>query len=61
MLRREWIGETRSEIAIRRLKRLEREQDEEEDAEVEESLDRVMQSGSGVVKVVVDEWLMEKG
>ena len=61
LVRRERCAETRTEIAARRLDRMEREQTEADDAEHEANLQEALANQSKAVKVVVDKWFVDKG
>ena len=61
LVRRERYAETKTEIAARRLDRMEREQDEADDAEHEANLQEALSSQSKAVKVLVDNWFVDKG
>ena len=61
LVRRERCAETKTEIAARRLDRMEREQTEADDAEHEANLQEALANQSKAVKVVVDKWFVDKG
>ena len=61
LVRRERRAETKTEIAARRLDRMEREQHEADDAEHEASLEEALSNQSKAVKVLVDKWFVDKG
>ena len=61
LVRRERSAETKAEIAVRRLDRMEREQHEADDAEHEASLEEALSNQSKAVKVLVDKWFVDKG
>ena len=61
LVRRERRTETKTEIAARRLDRMEREQHEADDAEHEASLEEALSNQSKAVKVLVDKWFVDKG
>ena len=61
LVRRERCAETKTEIAVRRLDRMEREQHEADDAEHEANLQEALSSQSKAVKVLVDKWFVDKG
>ena len=61
LVRRERRDETKTEIAARRLDRMEREQTEADDAEHEANLQEALANQSKAVKVVVDKWFVDKG
>ena len=56
LVRRERCAETKTEIAARRLDRMEREQDE-----AEANFQEALANQSKAVKVVVDKWFVDKG
>ena len=58
LVRRERCPETKTEIAARRLDRMEREQTEADDAEHEANLQEALANES---KVLVDKWFVDKG
>ena len=61
LVRRERSAETKTEIAARRLERMEREQHEVADAEHEANLQEALTNQSRAVKVLVDKWFVDKG
>ena len=61
LVRRERRAETKTEIAARRLDRMEQEQTEADDAEHEVNLQEALANQSKAVKVVVDKWFVDKG
>ena len=61
LVRRERCAETKTEIAARRLDRMEREQTEADDAEHDANLQEALANQSKAVKVVVDKWFVDKG
>ena len=61
LVRRERRDETKTEIAARRLYRMEREQHEADDAEHEANLQEALSNQSTAVKVLVDKWFVDKG
>ena len=61
LVRRERCAQTKTEIAARRLDRMEREQTEADDAEHEANLQEALANQSKAVKVVVDKWFVDKG
>ena len=61
LVRRERRDETKTEIAARRLDRMEREQHEADDAEHEANLQEALSNQSKTVKVLVDKWFVDKG
>ena len=61
LVRRQTCAEAKTEIAARRLDRMEREQHEADDAEHEANLQEALSSHSKAVKVLVDKWFVDKG
>ena len=61
LLRRERKVDTQTEVATRRLERLERENDEEEDQVCEANLEEALANKSKAVKLVVDKWFVDRG
>ena len=61
LVRRERSAETKAEIAVRRLDRMEREQTEADDAEHETNLQEALANQSKTVKVQVDKWFVDNG
>ena len=61
LVRRERFAETKAEIATRKLARMEKEKDEESEAEYEGTLEEALTNQSKVVKVIVDKWFVDKG
>ena len=61
LVRKERCAETKAEIATSRLDRMEREQDEADDAEHEANFQEALQNQSKAVKVLVDKWFVDKG
>ena len=61
LVRRERCAETKTEIAARRLDRIEREQHKADDAEHEANLQEALSNQSKAVKVLVDKWFVDKG
>ena len=61
LVRKERCAETKAEIAARRLDRMQREQHEADDAEHEANFQEALQNQSKAVKVLVDEWFVDKG
>ena len=59
LVRKERCAETREEIAARRLDRLEREQDEQDDKEREANLQEALDDKTKVVKLVIDKWFVD--
>ena len=58
---KERCAETKAVIAVRRLDRLEREQDEHDDKECEASRKEALSDQTKVAKLVVDKWFVDKG
>ena len=61
-----WFAEkgapkTKAEIATRRLNRMEKERDQESEAECEATLEEALADKTKVVKLVVDKWFVDKG
>ena len=54
--RRERSAETKAEIATRKLNRMEKERDQESEADCEATLEEALADQSKVVKVIVDKW-----
>ena len=61
LVRKERCSETKAEIAARKLDRLEREQDEQDDKESETNLEEALSDKTKVVKLVIDKWFVDKG
>ena len=61
LVRRERCAEVKTEVAARRLDRMEREKDEADDAEHEANLQEALSNQSKAVKVLVDKWFVDKG
>ena len=61
LVRRERCAEAKTEIAARRLDRMEREKDEVDDTEHEASLQEAVANQTKVVKLVVDKWFVDIG
>ena len=61
LVRKGRCAETRAEIAARRLDRLEREQDEQDDKEREAYLQEALGDKTEVVKHVIDMWFVDRG
>ena len=59
LVRKERCAETKAEIAARRLDRMERERDQESEAECEATLEEALTNQSKVVKVIVDKWFVD--
>ena len=61
LVRRERKVDMKTEVAARKLQRLEREREEEDDEERESSLKEALADKTKVVKLVVDKWFVDKG
>ena len=61
LVRRERKVDTQTEVATRRLERLEREKEDEEDREHEANLEEALVDKTKVVKLVVDKWFVDRG
>ena len=61
LIRKERCAETRAEIAARRLDKLEREQDEQDDKGSEANLQEALSDKTKAVKLVIDKWFVDKG
>ena len=61
LVRRERKVDTQTEVATRRLERLDREKDEEEDQECEANLVEALADKTKAVKLVVDKWFVDRG
>ena len=61
LVRRERCAEVKTEVAARRLDRMEREKDDTDDAEREANLQEALTDQSKVVKLIVDKWFVDKG
>ena len=61
LVRRERKLDVKSDVAVRRLERLEREHSQLEDEEREASLQDALADRTKVVKLVVDKWFVDKG
>ena len=61
LVRKERSSETKAEIAARKLDRLEREQDEQDDKESETNLQEALRDKTKAVKLVIDKWFVDKG
>ena len=60
LVRRERCAETKTELATRRLNRMEK-RDEGSEAECEATLEEALINQSKVVKVIVDKWFVDRG
>ena len=58
---RERCAEAKTEIAVRRLDRMEREKNEADDAEHEANIQEALANQSKAVKELVDKWFVDKG
>ena len=58
---RERCAEARTDIAARKLDRLEKEKDDIDDTESEATLEEALTNNTKVVKLVVDKWVIDKG
>ena len=61
LVRRERYAEVKTEVAARRLDRMEREKDDADDAEREADLQEALTDQSKVAKLIVDKWFVDKG
>ena len=61
LVRKERFAEAKAEIAARRLNRMERERDQESEAECEVTLEEALADHSKVVRVIVDKWFVDRG
>ena len=61
LVRRERKVDVKTEVAVKKLERLEKERDEQDDKEREASLKEALADKTRVVKLVVDKWFVEKG
>ena len=61
LVRRERCVEAKTEVAARRLTRMEREKDEVDDAEHEAGLQEALTNQAKVARLVVDKWFVDKG
>ena len=61
LVRRERCAEVKTEVAARRLDRMEREKDDADDAERETNLQEALANQTKVVRLVVDKWFVDKG
>ena len=61
LVRRERCAEAKTEIAARRLDRMERERHEADDAQYEANLEEALTNQSKAVKVVVHKWFVDNG
>ena len=61
LVRREREVDMKTEVAAKKLQRLEREREEEDDKEHESSLKEALADRTKVVKLVIDKWFVDKG
>ena len=61
LVRKERSAEAKAEIAARKLDKMERERDQESEAECEATLGEALTNQSKVVKVIIDKWFVDKG
>ena len=61
LVRRERCAEVKTEVAARRLERMEREKDNADDAEHEANLEEALADQTKAVKMVVDKWFVDRG
>ena len=61
LVRRERCAEARTEIAARKLDRLQKGKDDTDDAESEATLQEALTNNTKVVKLAVDKWFVDKG
>ena len=61
LVRRERHAEVKTEVAARRLERMEREKDDVDDAEHEADLDEALENQAKAVRLVVDKWFVDRG
>ena len=61
LVRGERCAEVKTEVAARRLERMEREKDEADDAEHEAELQEALEIQAKAVKLVVDKWFVDRG
>ena len=60
LVRRERCAEVKTEVAARRLERMEREKDDADDAEHEADLQEALENQTKVVRLVVDKWFVDQ-
>ena len=56
-----WCAEVKTEVAARRLERMEREKDDADDAEHEADLQEALTNQTKAVRLVVDKWFVDRG
>ena len=61
LVRRERKLDAKTDIAVRRLEHLEKEQDEQDDHVREASMTEALADKTKVVKLVVDKWFVDRG
>ena len=61
LVRRERCAEVKTEVAARRLERMEREKDDVNDAEHEADLQEALANQTKAVRLVVDKWFVDRG
>ena len=61
LVRRERCAELKTEVAARRLERMEREKDEADDAEHEADLQEALANQTKAARLVVDKWFVDRG
>ena len=61
LVRRERCAEVKTEVAARRLERMEREKDDADDAEHEVDLEEALADQTKAVRLVVDKWFVDRG
>ena len=61
LVRRERCADVKTEVAARRLDRMEREKDEAEDGEHEAELQEALENQAKAVKLVVNKWFVDRG
>ena len=61
LVRRERKLDVKTDVAVRRLERLERDQDEQDDHDREANLEEALVDKTKVVKLVVDKWFVDRG
>ena len=61
LVRRERKVDVKTDVAVRRLERLERDKDEQDDHDREASMTEALADKTKVVKLVVDKWFVDKG
>ena len=61
LVRRERCAEVKTEVAARRLERMEREKDDADDAEHEADLEEALADQTKAVRLAVDKWFVDRG